>query len=94
LAHRLIVEHGQHELKRYEQIQTDRARALDPFGAPYQGLAMQYIDSMGGALSSTLTNLESTCTNTELAVDELNFTQGPSLLFFEDISAEALGSPH
>jgi hypothetical protein len=86
LAHRLIQEHGHEEMKRYEQIQTDRGRSTGVFDARRQGLAMQYVPSMKDALAASLTNLEAACTNTELAIDELNFTQGPSLLFFENVS--------
>jgi hypothetical protein len=88
LAHRLIQEHGHEEMKRYEQIHTDRERSHGVFDARRQGLAMQYVPSMADALSATLTNLEAFCTNTELAIDELNFTQGPSLMFFENVTGE------
>lgn len=48
---------------------------------------------MEGALAAPLTNLEAVCTHAALAIDELEFTRGPCLLFFENITSEVLGPP-
>jgi hypothetical protein len=90
LAHRLVTEHGHREMKRYEQLQVDRDRADGPFEPRHQGLAMQYVASMEAAVGASVTNLEAMATNTELAIDELNFTQGPSLMFFRNVTPEEL----